>query len=254
MAGILRGRTTIRRALMMAAAVLITACDFGPPLRTATNVVGGANVVSSAQTPMATATTSLSLDWGKKGQAGQVALADVISYGGSKVTIAAPAGWKMIRDDSTSSTRQSLYWHAVQANEPSTATWTFSEPVDAQGAILLLDNLAAGAPVDVTSGNTGTGGTVTAKSIATIGDADLILGFYATDFHQPWLFGSSPTPPADSTTLINQQATSHEFWILATWQSENGVVNNQIFNAPQIFNWAAAQVAIKRGTATPSPQ
>ena len=77
---------------MGAAAVFVVACNSGPS-QTADNTVGGANVVSTAQTPMATATTSLSLDWGKKAQAGQVAIADVISYGGPKTTITAPAGW-----------------------------------------------------------------------------------------------------------------------------------------------------------------
>ena len=157
----------------------------------------------------------------------------------------------MIRDDSTQTTRQSLYWHAIQANDSSTATWKFSGPVDAQGAIVLLDNVAAGAPVDMTSGNTGTGGTVTAKSIVTTADGDLVLSFYATDFHLPGLLGGSPQMPANTKTLVNQAAASDEFWILATYQSQNGAVEDQVCSAAQIFNWAAAQVAIKRGAATP---
>jgi len=206
----------IKRALMVAAAVFIAACNSSPS-QTADNTVGGANVVSTTQTPMATATTSLSLDRGSKAQAGRVAIADVLSYGGSKPTITAPAGWQLIRDDSTPTTRQSLYWHAIQANDSSTATWTFSEPVDAQGAIVLLDNVASAAAVDMTSGNTGNGGTPTAKSIVTTGDGDLILSFYATDFH---LAGLAPLLPANARALINQEAASHEFWILATYQSQ----------------------------------
>ncbi len=243
----------IKRALMAAAAVFIAACNFSPS-QTAGNTVGGANVVSSAKTPMATVTTSLSLDWGPKGQAGQVAVADVLGYGGSKPTITAPAGWQLIRDDSTKTTRQSLYWHAIQANDASTATWTFSEPVDAQGAVVLLDNVASAAPVDMTSGNTGTGGTVTAKSIATTSDGDLILSFYATDFHLPGLSGSSPQTPANTKTVLDQETASHEFWIFATYQSQNGGTEDQVCSAAQLFNWVAAQVAIKRGNATASPQ
>ncbi|MGH7926039.1 MAG: hypothetical protein ACREQH_15765, partial [Candidatus Binatus sp.] len=166
----------VKRALLVAAVFLI-GCN-SSPTQTADNGVGGAGVVSTAQVPMAAETTSLSLDWGKKAQAGQVAIADVITYGGSKPTITAPAGWQLIRNDSTDTTRQSLYWHAIQANDPSTSTWTFSTPVDAQGAIVLLDNAAAGSPVDMSSGNTGTGGTLTAKSIVTTVAGDLILSFY----------------------------------------------------------------------------
>jgi hypothetical protein len=105
-----------KRALIVAAALFLVACNSGPNL-SSTNTVGGADVVASTQAPMATATTSLSLDWGKKAQAGQVAIADVLSYGGSKVTITAPDGWQKIRDDSTATTRQSLYWHPIQAND-----------------------------------------------------------------------------------------------------------------------------------------
>jgi hypothetical protein len=194
---------------------------------------------------MATATTSLTLDWGSKAQPGQVAIAAVLSYGGPKVTIAAPAGWQIIRDDSTATTRQSLYWHAVQANEQSTATWTFNQPVDAQGAVLLLDNVAIASPVDMTSGSTGSGGTLTAKSIVTTTSADLILSFYGTDFQHS---GLGPELPAETNSLINQEAAPNEFWILASYQSQQGATEDQVCSTAQIFNWIAAQVAIKTGS------
>ena len=110
-----------RYVLIAVAAALMVGCNSGPS-QTAENTVGGANVVANTQAPMAKQTTSLSLDWGPKGQAGQIAIADVISYGGPKVTITAPTGWQKIRDDSTPTTRQSLYWHAIQANEASPAS------------------------------------------------------------------------------------------------------------------------------------
>jgi len=240
----------IRYALIGAAAVFAVGCNSSPS-QTPENTVGGANVVSSAKTPMAKATTSLSLDWGAKAQTGQVAIADVLSYGGPKTTITAPAGWQMIRENSTATTRQSLYWHAIQTNDPHPATWTFNEPVDAQGAVLLLDNAAVASPVDMTSGNTGSGGTLTATPVVTTTDGDLILSFYATDFHLP---GLVPQLPANTQTLMNQEAASYEFWILAAYQSPFGATEDQVSSAAQLFNWVAAQVAIKRGNATASPQ
>ncbi|MGD0076336.1 MAG: hypothetical protein ABSD31_18675, partial [Candidatus Binataceae bacterium] len=119
--------------------------NYAPP-ESAENTVGGASVGSFAQAPLAKATTSLTLD-SSKAKPDQLGIADVMSYSGAKPNIAAPAGWTLIRDDSSPSTRQSLYWHVIRANDPS-PTWTFSEPVDAQGAILLLDNVAASNPVD----------------------------------------------------------------------------------------------------------
>jgi len=237
----------IKRALMGAAVVFAVACNSGPSL-TAENTVGGANVVSTAQAPLANGATSLSLDWGKNAQAGQVAIADVISFGGSKVAITAPAGWQLIRDDSSPVTRQSLYWHAVQANDASIATWTFSQPVDAQGAVLLLDNVAASAPIDMTTGATGTGGTVTARAVVTTADGDLILSFFASDFGRPDL---SPGLPNDAKTVINRETPSHQYWILAIYQTSLGTSEDQVCSAAQLFNWTAAQVAIKKGTGTP---
>jgi hypothetical protein len=228
-------------------AVLIAGCNSAPS-QTTDNTVGGANVVGYTQAPMVKQTTTLALDWGKKAQAGQVAIADVISFGGPAPAITAPAGWQMIRDDSTSTTRQSLYWHAIAANDPSTATWTFSAPVDAQGAMVLLDNVAAGAPVDMSTGSTGTGGTVTAKSVMTTANGDLIISFFATDFHLP---GLAPQLPTDVNTVMNEETTPDEFWILTAYQEQFGATEDEVGTAAQLFNWVATQVSIKHGTASP---
>ena len=225
-------------------AVLFLGCNSAPS-QSPDNTVGGANVVSTAQTPLTKGATSLSLDWGKKGQPGQIAVADVLTYGGSKPAITAPDGWQKIREDSTKTTRQSLYWHAIQANDASTSTWLFSNPVDAQGAIVILDSAASGNPVDLSMGSTGTGGTLTAKSLTTTADGDLILTFFATDFGLPGLLGSSPQLPADTKTVLNQQQTGREYLILQTYQSQNGATADQIMDVAQLFNWVAAQVAIK---------
>lgn len=248
----------IRSALIAFGVLFIVACNSSPS-QTIDNTVGGANVVSSAKAPLQKGTTSLTLDWGPKGQAGQVAIADVLSYGGSKPTITVPQGWQKIRDDSTKTTRQSLYWHAIQPNEASTATWTFSEPVDAQGAVVLLDNVASAAPVDMSSGNTSeTRGSVTAKSVATTSDGDLILNFTATDFgaYRPTSCGKcdglNPKLPPNVSVVVNHESTALEYWILANYKTQPGDTEPQTSEAPQFFNWVAAQVAIKHGATSPA--
>jgi hypothetical protein len=237
----------IKRALVVSVAVLLFACN-SKPSQTSDNSVGGAYVVSNAPVPMTKQAASLSMDWGKKAQAGQVAIADVLTYGGNATKITAPAGWQAIRDDSTATTRQSLYWHAIQANDVSTSEWTFSNPSDAQGAIVVLDSVAADNPIDMSTGNTGTGGTLTAKSVSTIADGDLVLSFFATDFARPGLLGSNPQLPADTKTVLNQQEIPREYWILQTYQSQPGATAEQVMEAAQLFNWAAAQVAIKHAS------
>jgi hypothetical protein len=231
----------IRQTLIVVAAVLLVTHNPLASSGSAEITVGGASVVSFAQAPMMNGTTSLSLDWGPNGQTDQFAIADVLSYDGSKPTITAPDGWQLIRDDYTRTTRQSLYWHAIQANDSSTASWTFSEPVDAQGAILLLDNVGSASLVDMTAGNTGTGGTMGAKPVVSTANGDLIIGFFATDFYLPGL-----TPQIPGKTRV-KKAASNEFWILSTYQSQNGGAGKPEFSLPHVFNWTAAQVAIRNG-------
>jgi hypothetical protein len=233
----------IKRVLILGMAILLAACN--GQQQSADNTVGGANVVSSAHVPLSKATSSLSLDWGKKAQAGQVAIADVITYGGPKLTITAPTNWKLIRDDSTATTRQSLYWHAVAASDASTSTWQFSDPVDAQGAIILLDSVAQDSPIDMSSGSTGiNAGTVTGKSMSTNANGDLILSFYATDFH---IQGLRPPLPPDAAAVVNVEDPD-EFWILASYQNQQGPTEDQVSSTAQLFNWVAAQVAIKHAS------
>jgi hypothetical protein len=246
-----------RYVVAAVAAVMVAGCN-SEPSQTAENTVGGANVVSSAKAPLKKGTTSLILDWGSKARAGQFAIADVLSYGGSEPTITAPAGWQSICEDSTKTTRQSLYGHTIQASDPSISTWTFREPVDAQGAIVLLDNVAGGWPVDMSSCNAGEGGTIVAKPVATTSDGDLILAFSATDFgaYRPHICtvcdGLNPKLPPDVGVVINHESTALEYWILENYQTRPGETELQESGAPQFFNWVAAQVAIKRGATGPA--
>ena len=51
-----------------------------------------------------------------------------------------------------------------------------------------------------------------------------------------------------------QEKALRQYWILATYQSQHGATEETEFRFPQIVNWTAAQVAIKRGNGTASPQ
>jgi hypothetical protein len=237
----------MRPIWLVALVVLIAACSPSPQ-ESNENVVGGASVSSSTQTPMAQKTTTLSLDT-SKAKPGQLALADVLSYSGSKPMITAPDGWTLIRDDSSPSTRQSIYWRIVKANDPN-PTWKFSEPVDAQGAIVLLDNVAESSPVDASSGNTGGPG-VAAKSMTTTRGGSFVLAFYATDFGGA---GLGPRCPANVSSIIDQETSSRGYWIVGTYQNRKGETEDIACPSGQLYNAVAAQVAIARGPATASNQ
>ena len=241
-----------RRTLIAAAAVFLLVHGISASAD-AENSAQSAKIVYFSQAPFTKGTTSLSLDVSPNAQIGQFAIADVISFGGAQPAIAPPDGWQLIRDDSTETTRQTLYWHEVEANDSNAASWTFSEPVDAQGAILLLDNVESDSPVDASSGNSGGvgGGVLTAKSVTTASSGDLILAFNATDFgaYRPTVCencsGLNPALPQNASVVLNQESTPLEYWIMANYQSQMGPTPLEISEAPQFFYWVSAQVAIK---------
>ncbi len=209
---------------------------------------GGISVNSLVQAPLVTDAKSLALDPDSTAQPGQLAIADVITYDGSRPTIIAPDGWTLIRDDSTATTRQSLYWHLVQRNDPITKPWSFSEAVDAQGTIVLLDSASQGSPIGVNSGNSGTGEVLTPQVGSAGGDQPYVLAFYATDFAGG---GLNPQLPDGLTTILNQNADPREYWIgsYAPAESKSGDAS---CITPQLFNWVAAEVTIHPGTETAS--
>src|ERR1700722_6956327 len=138
----------MRSTLIAVAAIFLITYNSSSSCAGAGNAAWVDSLISSAETPMTKGTRDLSLNVAPPADIGKLAIADVLNYNGSEPTITAPDGWQFIRDDYSLTTRQSLYWHTVEANDPTTASWAFSEPVDAQGAILLLDSATSNAPVD----------------------------------------------------------------------------------------------------------
>jgi len=232
-----------KHTLLVALIAIAVVYCFASPAQSADP---GVPVSAVEQTPPVNDATSLTLDFGSKAQSGQLAVADVMTYSGASPTIMPPDGWTLIRDDSSPSTRQSLYWHVVEPNEPGTPTWNFSEAVDAQGAVLLLDDVAASDPVETSSGSPGHSGTPIADS-ANANDGDLIVAFYATDFGG---VGPGHDKPTNMSTVVDQEDTPLEYWILAGYQSTDGDTGNVSCATPQLFNWVAAQVAFRPGTKT----
>jgi len=237
----------MRPIWLVALLVLIAACSPSPQ-ESNENVVGGASVSSYTQTPLTQKTNMLTLDT-SKAKPGQLAVADVMSYSGAKPMITAPDGWTLIRDDSSPSTRQSIYWRIVKADDPK-PTWKFSEPVDAQGVIVLLDNVAESNPVDASSGNTGGPGVV-AKSMTTTRGGSFVLAFYATDFGGA---GLGPHCPANVSSILDQETATHGYWIIGTYQNRKGDTEDIACPSGQLYNAVAAQVAIARGTAAAANQ
>jgi hypothetical protein len=232
-----------RYALAAIAVVILAGCNFFPP-ESINNTAGGPTLNSFFPTQLAQKTTSLVIDRHSNGQPGQLAIADVLTYNGPKPAITPPAGWTLIRDDSNRTVRQTLYWHALQPGEPAAQTWTFSEPVDAQGTVILLDNAALDSPVDGSSGNTGGGFGLVAKPVTITSDGDFLIVFYAGNFFPG---GAGHYIPDYMGVVQDGEWTPHPYWILGTYPHRRGNTQDAVCTAVQPYDWVAAQVAIRRG-------
>jgi len=226
----------------------LVCCNSSPPIGKE-NIVGGASISSVAQIPLSLSTTQLVIGPKAKPYPGQYLVADLLSYSGKAPAISAPTGWTLIRDDSTVSVRQSIYGHAIEANDPGSGTWNFSQPVDAQGIILVLDNVLLDAPLD---GNSGDAANVAidAKPITTRNDGDLLLVFFATDFKGT---GLSPQLPTDLIVIAEQNLNPLQYWILGAYQSSAGETEAVACPSGQLYNAVTAQIAIQNPPAATTP-
>ncbi len=197
---------------------------------------------STTQTPMPQEVSSIALNTPTDAQSGQLLIADLMTFGGAAPTITPPAGWQLIRDDISPTTRQSLYYHFADSSDRA-AEWKFNQPVYAQGVVVTLDNAWATDPIDSSSGMTGPKDQVKAPALTTTDDGDLILRFFATDFA---FDAPGPTFPDNTIPIVNQVSDPDPYWIFASYQPRRGDIAEADSPTPQLYNVAAAQVAIRR--------
>jgi hypothetical protein len=200
-------------------------------------------VFSFVKAPLTKATTTLSIDWSILGQSGRFAISSVTMYRGARLSVIAPVGWTLIRDDSTTTFRQLLYWHFIEANDKTVQIWSFSQPVDAQAIVVLLDGVALKDPIDATSSNHGSGNPLIARSVTTSSDGDLILAIYSTDF-----VGTAPGHdlPDNMSEIADQVESPDPYWIFERPQNHRGETGDSLCKAGQGFSWIASEMAIKR--------
>jgi len=222
------------------------ACNASPtPDIGVENSVDGAIIDSYwPTTPPVKNAKNITMKWSERAAPGEVAIADLVTYKADKATIFPPTGWALIRDDGGQHVRQTLYWRAVQANDPHEFAWSFSEPVDAQGTIILLADARLDAPVDGSSGNgrgVQGGSDMVAKSVKTTSDGALVLAFYANDFG-----GAGFNAPDFMGEIVEDETQLGGYWILGTYQKHKGPTPDAICHGGQGFDSVSAQVAIRR--------
>jgi len=221
--------------------LLLAGCNTFPP-EGMQNTVAGASISSVTQIPISKRTRTITLEPLRKPVDGQFVIADVLSYSNEKPTTAPPPHWKLLRNESAGLVHQTIYARAIQSNDPGSSVWTFDRIVDAQGTIIVLDNVELDAPIDTTSANMGGPGIAT-KSMVTSSDGDLMIDFFATDFLGT---GLGPRLPAGMIAIADQESKPFEYWILGTYQALKGDTAPVACPSGQLYNMIAAQIALRR--------
>lgn len=151
---------------------------------------------------------------------GDVLIAQLTFSGGTNAVITAPSGWTLIRRDNNSTyVSSATYYHVVGTNEPASYIWTFTTLEAITGGVADFSGVNTSMPVDVTSGNTGTGAMMTAATVSTNTPIDMILFFGASNNV------ATINPPSGMTTNWRVSSTGNTSYFadgVSTVQGETG--------------------------------
>lgn len=121
----------------------------------------------SASSAAANASTTLAISKPAETASGDVLVAEVASRGGA--AISAPKGWTEIRNTSKgTSERMTTFYKVANGEEPASYTFTSTDAFGKSGGIATWDHVDAKSPIVTSSGNTGTGTTITASGVTTL--------------------------------------------------------------------------------------
>jgi fibronectin type 3 domain-containing protein len=134
----------------------------------------------AASSGQATNATSLTLTRPSGTTTGDGLLAAIDVRSGT--TITAPAGWALVRSDSSGSTlKQSVYVKVAGAGEPASYAWSFSGSQSAAGSILAYAGVHASSPIAASGGGANPSSTsITAPSVTTGVTDTLLVGLFGT--------------------------------------------------------------------------
>jgi len=161
-----------------------TAAMTATPTATATGVAGPIGV-RGAQASYSDGGTVVTLAMPAGVQAGDVLLAQVsaLNYNVASITLSAPAGWKLVRQDRSSAgdNVQAIYVRVAGGSEPASYSWPVNTTVDGSGGIVAYYNVNTANPIDTSSGQYSSGSsTVTAPSLTTTHSGEELAAFMSS--------------------------------------------------------------------------
>jgi hypothetical protein len=124
---------------------------------------------------------------------GNVLVATITAAGTGAIT--PPSGWTVIKD-TTTTLRQTSYYHVAGSGEPGSYTWSLGSSRLASGGIAAYSGVDTNVPVDASATNSGASGNATVPSVTTNFAGDLVIA--AVGYTGTWA-SNSVTPGASTT-------------------------------------------------------
>ena len=169
---------------------------------------GNSRLVSSSSAGADASDLTLTIARPASLQAGDVMIAAVVVRP-SNATIAAPAGWTLVRRLSNSygnSSALATYRKLATASEPASYTWTLNTSTGSAGGILAFRNVNssnAASPVDVEAGvNTASSLSHTAPSVTTSAANEVVITVHS------FASGASWAPPSGMAEAVDDSSWS----------------------------------------------
>ncbi|MCH8867979.1 MAG: hypothetical protein IID58_14160, partial [Proteobacteria bacterium] len=120
-----------------------------------------------------------------------VLIAHIGVDGGTGISVTPPGGWTLIRrTDNGTSIALASYYLVAGGSEPANYTFTISGSTARTGAISTYAGVDNASPIDASSGQTGSGTSVTAASVTTASNDEMLVGLYSLLNNGTW------TPPS----------------------------------------------------------
>lgn len=169
---------------------------------------------------------------------------------GSDEDLTPPTGWTLIRrTDNSSNSGLATYYKIAGASEPSSYSFDLDNGSKWCIGIVRLSDVDDVSPIDVSSGNTGSGTSTVASSVTTTGNSELILLYYTNKKDANYSTPSGATEVYDDPNSSGGQPSN---MLAYTTQAVAGATGDYTSTATESESWAAQQIAFVSGF-TPLP-
>ena len=159
--------------------------------------------------------------------------------------ITPPSGWTVIRD-TTTTLRQTSYYHVTGTSEPTSWTWNLGSARLASGGIIAYSGVDTNVPIDASATGSGATGNATAPSVTTNFANDTVIA--AVGYTGTWAI-NSVTPGASTTERYDVSDAGTESEGADFTQSTAGATPTKTVPPATTGAWIAETIALDPATA-----